>query len=294
MAVMRSMLSKADVFISNLAPGAVDRMGLDGQSLREDNPGLITCKVTGYGETGEAAKKKAYDFLVQGESGLCSVTGSEDQPSRVGVSLTDLSSGLTSYSGILRALIQRGKTGVGIDLSISMFDVMADWMNMPLLAHRYMGGGPPRSGLQHSFIAPYGAFTCAGGDQVLLSIQSNREWAVFCEQVLKQPELTNDARFKDNPDRYANRLELDALVNAEFGKYPAKAVIEMLDEAKIANSALNSVVELSVHPFLKNSTAEIGGFEFELASLPIPSTDDKTMHVPGLDEHGTSIRSEFG
>ena len=165
LAIMRTMLRQADVFISNLAPGAITRMGLDGSILRKDNPSLVTCQITGYGEGGAASKKKAYDFLVQAESGLCSVTGTEESPARVGVSLTDLSTGLTSFSAILRALIQRDKIGKGTDLSISMFDVMADWMNMALLAHRYMGA-PGRSGLQHGFIAPYGAFVCKGGEQV--------------------------------------------------------------------------------------------------------------------------------
>ena len=160
--LIKSMLRKSDIFISNLAPGAVMRMGLDGEKLREFNKGLICCIITGYGTTGAAKDKKAYDFLVQGEAGLCAVTGTEETPSRVGVSIADLSTGLTAFSAILRALIQRGKNGRGFDVNISMFDVMADWMNMPLLVHRYMGSAPRRTGLQHSFIAPYGAFTCKG------------------------------------------------------------------------------------------------------------------------------------
>ena len=144
--LIRQILRQADVFVSNLAPGAVDRMGLTGEALRVDNPRLITCTISGYGDTGAAARKKAYDFLVQAESGICSVTGTEETPARVGISLTDLSTGLTAFSAILRALLQRGRTGQGIDLKISMFDVMADWMNMPLLAHRYMGGAPGRTG----------------------------------------------------------------------------------------------------------------------------------------------------
>lgn len=293
-ALMQAMLAKADVFSSNLAPGAVARMGLDGKTLRAANPGLITCTVTGYGETGPGARKKAYDALVQGESGICSVTGTEEAPARVGVSLTDLSAGLTAFSAILRALIRRGRTGTGIDLTVSMFDVMADWMNMALVQHRYCGGAPPRSGLQHGFIAPYGAFTCKGGDRVLLSIQSNREWAVFCAEVLDRPELTDDPRFRDNPSRYANRADLDALVNRTFARLPAAEVIAKLDAARIANAALNSVADLSEHPFLTNTPAEIGGAEISLAALPVRRRGGSAVHVPALDEHGNAIRAEFG
>lgn len=294
LAIMRAMLKQADVFISNLAPGAITRMGLDGNILRKDNPGLITCQITGYGESGAASKKKAYDFLVQAESGLCSVTGTEESPVRVGVSLTDLSTGLTSFSAILRALIQRDKIGKGTDLNISMFDVMADWMNMPLLAHRYMGGAPGRSGLQHGFIAPYGAFVCKGGEQVLLSIQNNREWAIFCKQVLEQPELTEDARFKNNTDRYENRQELDALINLKFNDFFSFEIIEKLDEANIANAALNTLSELSHHKFLKNSHAFYNGTELKMAALPASSRVSEPAYVPALDEHGDRIRAEFG
>ena len=294
MAVMRAMLRRADVFVSNLAPGAVARMRLDHEALSAQNPRLISCSISGYGEGGSAAKKKAYDFLVQAEAGICAVTGSADAPARVGVSLTDLSTGLTAYSSILRALIQRGRTGKGAAINLSMFDVMADWMNMPLLAHRYMGGAPARSGLQHSFIAPYGAFTCKDGAQVLLSVQSNREWATFCSEVLRQPDLARDTRFADNPDRFANRLELDALVNAHFAKFPASEIIAKLDAARIANAALNSVADLSEHLFLRNTMAEIGDVRIEMASLPVPDSAGEPKTVPELGAHTKTIMTEFG
>ncbi len=293
MQVLRAALRSADVFVSNLAPGAVARMGLTGDALRLENPGLISCTISGYGETGSASKKKAYDFLVQGESGVCSVTGSEDAPARVGVSLTDLSTGLTAFSAILRALIQRGRTGQGVDLSVSMFDVMADWMNMPLLGHRYMGGAPARTGLMHSFISPYGAFACGDGSQVLLSVQSNREFAAFCTVVLKQPLLKDDMRFVDNPDRYANREELDQIVNNCFSALDAASVLALLDEAKIANARLNSVAEVSEHPFLRNATASIAGADISLAALPVQTDGGTPCNVPALDQHGASLRAEF-
>ena len=294
LALMRSMLTTADVFVSNLAPGSVGRMGLTGEELRKENPGLITCTISGYGDSGSAAKKKAYDFLIQAESGLCSVTGTDESPARVGVSLTDLSTGLTAFSAILRALIQKSKTGLGIDLKVSMFDVLADWMNMPLMAHRYMGGAPERSGLKHSFIAPYGAFGCGDGGQVLLSVQNNREFMALCCEVLERPDLPNDPRFAQNPDRYVNRVVLDAIVSAYFLQYDTPQVLAKLDVANIANAQLNSVADLSEHPFLRNATAMIGGTEIEMAALPVQTDGGRGIDVPGLGEQSAALRLEFG
>jgi len=293
MALLRSMLTKADVLLSNLAPGAMERFGLAGAEFRKTNPDLITCAITGYGETGEAAKNKAYDFLVQAEAGISAVTGSEDSPARVGVSITDLTTGLTAFSAILRALVQRGKTGKGIDLSISMFDAMADWMNMPLMLHRYGGGAPKRSGLEHSFVAPYGAFKAADGE-VLLSIQNNREWLTFCEQVLERPELVTDQRFAENADRFANRVEMTTLIEEVFSELNRESVIAKLDAARVANSRLNSVAEVSEHPFLRNQTARFGDTEISLAALPVQTASGGRQDVPLLDQHGAAIRVEFG
>ena len=204
-ALLKRILARADVLISNLSPGAMERRGLTGDVLRKTNPGLITARISGYGSSGPAASKKAYDFLVQGESGVVAVTGTEQAPARVGVSLTDLSTGLTAFSAILRALHMRYRTGKGVDLEVTMFDVMADWMNMALCGHRYFGGAPGRTGLTHSFVAPYGAFQTGDGKQVLLSIQNDREWTDFCKAVLRQPELGDDPLYRHNTDRYANR-----------------------------------------------------------------------------------------
>ena len=291
--LIRQILRQADVFVSNLAPGAVDRMGLTGEALRVDNPRLITCTISGYGDTGAAARKKAYDFLVQAESGICSVTGTEETPARVGISLTDLSTGLTAFSAILRALLQRGRTGQGIDLKISMFDVMADWMNMPLLAHRYMGGAPGRTGLQHSFIAPYGAFICGDGGQVLLSVQSNREFAALCKDVLNKPHLSQDPRFRENPERYINRAALDAIVTDTFSTLDTPSVLARLDAAKIANGRLNSVADLSTHPFLTNTSARVGDIEIDMAALPVRTSSGNLTSVPALGQDTDSIRAEF-
>ena len=291
--LMRAMLRKADVFLSNLAPGAVTRLGLSGEALRKDNAELICVTLSGYGEDGNAATKKAYDFLVQGEAGVCSVTGTPDHPARVGVSITDLSTGLTAYSAVLRALIKRGITKRGLDIKLSMFDVVADWMNMPLLQHRYAGGAPERSGLQHSFVAPYGAFQCRDGKFILLSIQNNREFSVFCEHILNKSSLASDPRFIQNPKRYANRAALDEIINAVFAGIDQDALTLALDRVQIANAKLNDVADLSKHPFLKNSVAQIGATRVEMAALPIKSAGDGMVLVPALGTHTNDIREEF-
>jgi len=292
-ALLHAMLSQADVFLHNLAPGTVEKRGFGGPKLRLDNPGLITCEITGYGRDGAAADKKAYDFLVQAESGVCAVTGTPDQPARVGVSLTDIGTGLTAYSAILRAIIQRGRTGEGIDLSISMFDVMADWMNMPLMGHRYMGGAPKRMGLTHSAIAPYGAYATGDGGQILIAIQSDREWCTFCDRILGQPELGTDPRFVDNTNRAANRPAMDVEINRLFGATGMDDLMTMLDEARIACARLSSVEDLSDHAFLRNLTVHFADAEVAVADLPVQIDGKRQTEVPAFDEHGLTIREEF-
>ncbi|MBP10772.1 MAG: carnitine dehydratase [Acidiferrobacteraceae bacterium] len=291
--LLHNMVMQADVFLHNLAPGALARRGFDGKALRAENPALITCEITGYGSTGQAAKKKAYDFLVQAESGICAVSGTEADPARVGISICDISSGLTAFSTILRALIQRGRTGRGIDISISMFDVMADFMNFPLLAHRYLGGAPARMGLTHALIAPYGAYRTADGNQVLIAIQSDREWQIFCEIVLEQPDLANDDRFINNTARVSHRFEMDESINLVFGQMSLEALMELLDSARIANGRLSSVEDLSNHEFLKKQIVNYGGTAIELAALPVPIDGDRPLEVPTLNQHGDRIRQEF-
>ncbi|MBI16049.1 MAG: carnitine dehydratase [Proteobacteria bacterium] len=291
--LLHNMVMQADVFLHNLAPGALARRGFDGKALRAENPALITCEITGYGSTGQAAKKKAYDFLVQAESGICAVSGTETDPARVGISICDISSGLTAFSTILRALIQRGRTGRGIDISISMFDVMADFMNFPLLAHRYLGGAPARMGLTHALIAPYGAYRTADGNQVLIAIQSDREWQIFCEIVLEQPDLANDDRFINNTARVSHRFEMDESINSVFGQMSLEALMELLDSARIANGRLSSVEDLSNHEFLKKQIVNYGGTAIELAALPVPIDGDRPLEVPTLNQHGDRIRQEF-
>ena len=291
--LLRNMVMQADVFLHNLAPGALAKRGFESELLRGENPKLITCEITGYGSTGQAAKKKAYDFLVQAESGICAVSGTEADPARVGISICDISSGQTAFSAILRALIQRGRTGQGIDISISMFDVMADYMNFPLLAHRYLGRAPARMGLTHALIAPYGAYLTLDGHQVLIAIQSEREWRIFCEAVLGQPELAEDERFINNSARVTHRDEMDAAINAVFGQMNQKDLVELLDCTRIANGRLSSVEDLSNHEFLKKQTVPYDGTAIELAALPVPVDSDRPDEVPTLNQHGDRIRQEF-
>ena len=293
MALLTQMLSTADIFVSNLAPGAVERLGLAGERLRQHNPKLITCQINGYGNEGTAAQKKAYDFLVQGESGVVAVTGTDEQPARVGVSLTDLSTGLTAFSAILRALHMRYRTQKGIDLEISMFDVMADWMNMALCGFRYFGGAPKRTGLTHSFVAPYGGYVCGDGRQILLSIQNDREWVDFCSEILEQPALGTDPRFIHNTDRYAHREELADIINQCFSAYEAQQIIEKLDACRIACARLNEVSDLSVHPYLKERDVTMGEQMIAIADLPVRRRSGSVDIAPLADQHGNAIRAEF-
>ena len=292
-ALLRSMLEKADVFLHNLAPGALARRGFGGDALREHNSGLITCEINGYGSSGPGARKKAYDFLVQAESGICAINGTREQPARVGISICDIASGQTAFSSILRALIQRGRTGTGIDISIAMFDVMADFMNFPLLAHRYLGGAPERMGLTHALIAPYGAYRVKGDGQILIAIQSDREWCIFCDAVLGQPELGQDPRFVNNTERVRHRDVMDKIINVVFGRYDIDEITQLLDDAQIACGRLSSVEDLADHALIRNQVADFDGVEVSMADLPVVTDGVRPTVVPVLDQHGSSIRKEF-
>ncbi|MEX3009668.1 CaiB/BaiF CoA transferase family protein [Hoeflea sp. TYP-13] len=292
-ALLRRLLKKADVFVHNLAPGSLERRGFGGEALRSSNTGLVTCQITGYGDHGPAQKLKAYDTLVQAESGICSVTGTEEQPSRAGVSLCDIATGLTAFSAILRALIQRGKTGTGLDLSISMFDVMADWMNMPLLVHRYCGRTPGRTGLTHPVIAPYGPYATGDDNQIMIAIQNNREWQNFCETVLGHAELGTDPRFADNTSRVENRTAMDEEINAVFSKKSRDELMAILRQHHIACSRLSSVEDLSNHEFLRQTDIRFGSAELMAADLPVLTAGPRNSVVPKLDAHGSAIRREF-
>ena len=291
--LLKKMLKKADVFLSNLTPGSLEKLGLSYRKIKPLNPRLIFCEITGYGNSKIAKSKKAYDFLIQAESGLCSVTGTEENPSKVGISITDLSTGLTAYSAILRGIIQRNKTNKGMSISISMFDVMADWMNMPLLAHRYMGGAPKRNGMQHTFIAPYGMFKCKNDEEILISIQNNREFEVFCKKILNNMSLFKDPKFNNNPNRYKNKIELEKVINNCFLQYSKEELQKKLDTGGIANALLNDVGDLSNHKFIKNENALIDNEYISIAALPVKTKNELSIKVPKIDENGSKIRFEF-
>ena len=284
--LLKKMINKADVFISNLTPGSLEKLDLDYAKVNTTNERLIFCEINGYGNSENAKSKKAYDFLIQAESGLCSVTGTESNPSKVGISITDLSTGLTAYSAILRGVIQRNKTNRGMSISISMFDVMADWMNMPLLAHRYMGGAPKRNGMKHTFIAPYGTFKCKNNDEILISIQNNREFEKFCKNILKKESLHKNLKFKNNPERYKNRVELDEIITKCFSKYSKDEIQKKLDREGIANALLNDIADLSNHQFLKNENAIINNERISIAALPIKTSNKFQIKVPSINENG--------
>lgn len=279
-------LIAADVVIQNLKPGALDRMGFGPETLRRTYPRVIVCSISGYGETGPLADRKAYDLLIQAESGLSSVTGGPDAPARVGISVVDIATGATAYSAILEALLARQTTGQGADIRVSMFDVMADWLTVPLLQQE--GGKPPkRIGLAHVSIAPYGVFQTRDCKDILISIQNDREWIRFCADFLRRPELGSDARFARNVDRVANRAATDALVAAAFGGMTEQEARPRLSTADVAFASVNDMAALSRHPHLRRITVGTAAGE---VSFPAPAPVFVDSHrcygaVPSLGEH---------
>src|SRR3974390_1932693 len=252
-ALLEAMLAKADVFVQNLKPGAIAKLGFPFARLRKDYPRLICCSISGYGETGPYAQRKAYDLLIQAESGVSSVTGGPEGPARVGVSIVDVAAGLNAYEAILEALIARGKSGEGAEISVSMFDAMAEWMTVPLL---HGEGGTPfkRIGLAHAAIAPYGVFKSRDGADILIAIQNDREWCVLAEKVLGDAALGKDPRFATNPKRVENRAETDRKVAADFARHDVSELMGKLEAADIAFARVNDWELLSKHPHLRRIT----------------------------------------
>ncbi|MFM2421807.1 MAG: hypothetical protein RL291_337 [Pseudomonadota bacterium] len=293
-ALLREMIARADVLVQNLAPGAMERMGFGSAALRQQLPRLITCDVSGYGADGPYREMKAYDLLVQAETGLCSVTGGPESPARVGVSVCDIAAGLYAHSAILQALYAREKTGRGRSIAVSLFAGMADWMNVPYLQRRYGKSIPPRVGLNHPSIAPYGVFSCRDGD-VLLSVQNEREWANFCTEVMGDPALINDDLFKDVVSRVRNRADLDARVNASFGQRARADVAIALRNADIAYGLLNDVDGLIAHPQLRTITIETPEGEVTCIAPPpvVAGETARYRPVPAVGQHGAALRTEF-
>lgn len=294
-ALLRRIIDRADVFIQNLAPGAAARAGFDSQQLRESNPRLITVDISGYGESGPYQKMKAYDFLVQCESGLVSINGTAAEPGRVGVSVCDIACGMYAHSAVLEALIARGISGRGAGIKVSLFDSIADWMTVPLLHHDYGGQAPSRVGLNHPSIAPYGAYSCEDGSLLVLSIQSDREWRDFCTAVLQTPEIADDVRFSDNVRRCQNRPALDAQINRVFQSCSREQLIERLQKGNIAFGALNSVADLSLHSQLRRVQVQTPSGPVEMVAPPVIFCNSEPVlgAVPALGEHSNQLRAEF-
>ncbi|TMH21465.1 MAG: CoA transferase [Betaproteobacteria bacterium] len=302
--VLEKLLEEADVLVQNLAPGAAARLGLSFQALHEKHPQLIVCDISGYGddpeEPGPYRDKKAYDLLIQSESGFLSVTGSQDGPAKAGCSIADIAAGMYAYSSILAALLQRGKTGKGSRIDVSMLESMVEWMSFPLY-YAYEGAAPPRrAGAAHATIYPYGPFVAGDGKTVMLGLQNEREWDKFCKVVLLQPELLADERFSSNTRRVANRDALREVITQIFGALTADDVVQRLEEAQIANAHVNDMHDVWKHPQLQ---ARDRWTRIETPIGPIPAllppgkTDayaPRMDPVPGLGEHSEAILREFG
>ncbi len=295
LALLRRILARADVFIQNLAPGAAARAGLGSETLREQFPRLITVDISGYGDTGEYADMKAYDMLVQAESGLASITGRPEGPGRVGVSACDISCGMAAHSGVLEALIGRAASGRGSGLKVSLFDGMADWMNVPLMYYEGTGRAPERMALAHPSICPYGAFSTSDGSLVLISIQNEREFASFCATFLREPDLPKRRGFETNVSRVANRPMVDAHIAAAFARMTRDEAATRLRAANTAYGFVNGVAEFARHPALRRIEVATPGGPVSLAAPPaIPSDGARALGpVPAIGEHSAAIREEF-
>jgi len=298
--VLKSLLKTADVFIQNLAPGAATRMGLTAQALQKDNPELILCSISGYGNDGPYRDKKAYDLLIQSEAGFLSITGTPETPSKAGNSIADIAAGMYAYTNILAALLQRGKTGKGTVIDISMLEALSEWMSFPMY-YAYKGANPPsRNGASHATIYPYGPFKAGDGKTVMLGLQNEREWAQFCEIVLENPALAQDDRFDRNFKRNEKRTELLEIIDACFSQMTAEQLIARLEKAQIANARLNDMEGLWKHEQLKarHRFTEVGTPNGTVAALLPPGLNDSYDYrmdpVPAVGEHTNAILTELG
>ena len=298
--ILEGLLAGADVLVQNLAPGAAARLGLSWEALKERFPRLIVCDISGYGADGPYRDKKAYDLLIQSESGCLSITGSPDEPAKAGCSIADIAAGMYAYTNILAALIQRGRTGEGAHIDVSMLESMAEWMNYPLYYAIDGAAPPPRAGAAHATIYPYGPFPVGDGKTVMLGLQNEREWEQFCAKVLRQPELAADARFASNAARTGARQELRAIIVDVFAQLTAEQVVARLDEAQIANAHMNDMHDLWRHPQLaaRGRWVDVGIPDGAIPALlppAVPNTWQARMDpVPALGEHTEASLSGLG
>jgi itaconate CoA-transferase len=298
--IVHKLLEKADVLVQNLAPGAAARMGFSYDQLQETYPRLIVCDISGYGADGPYRDKKAYDLLIQSESGLLSVTGTPETPSKAGCSIVDIASGMYAYSNILAALIQRGKTGKGSRIDVSMLESMAEWMSFPLY-YAYDGAQPPvRAGASHATIYPYGPFPAGDGKFVMLGLQNEREWAMFCDKVLDQPALKTEERFSSGPRRSIARKELYRIIAEAFSKLTAEQIVERLDQAQIGNARMNDMHEVWDHAQLRarerwvDIDTPVGKIKAMLPPGMPESFEPRMDPVPAIGQHTEAILGELG
>ncbi|MDX8535874.1 CaiB/BaiF CoA-transferase family protein [Mesorhizobium sp. VK25A] len=293
-AVLDTLITSADVFIQNLKPGSIEKLGFGSADLRSRCPRLITCDISGFGDAGPYSHLKAYDLIVQAEAGLCAITGNQQGPARVGVSVCDISAGMTAHSAILQALYHREVTGEGTGIQVSLFDAVADWMNVPVLQNDYSGYHTVRAGVKHPSLAPYGAYRCADGKEVIFSVQNDREWVNFCEKFLKQPGLTRTSGFADNMERLSHRAQLDEIIERRFSALSCHQAMQELEAAGLAYGRLNEVVDVSRHPHIRR--VEVGtpeGTVETIAPAAIFNSEHPALRpVPALGAHTEAVREE--
>ncbi|MBB4375080.1 crotonobetainyl-CoA:carnitine CoA-transferase CaiB-like acyl-CoA transferase [Bradyrhizobium sp. cir1] len=295
--VLDAMITKADVFIQNLKPGSISKLGFGSADLRKRFPRLITCDISGFGSGGALSHLKAYDLIVQGETGLCAITGTTDGPSRVGVSVCDISAGMTALSAILQALLLRERTGEGTTIQVSLFDAIADWMNVPVLQFDYSGYHTVRAGVNHPSLAPYGAYRCADGKQIIFSVQNDREWVSFCSKFLKRPELVRQSGFADNMERIRNRGALDEIVVDRFAQMSGDEAMRQLEAAGLAYGRLNQIEDVCQHPHLRRvsvCTPEGDVHVIAPAAIVAEEKAPALRPVPARGAHTELLRREFG
>jgi itaconate CoA-transferase len=297
--VLNRLLARADVFVHNLAPGATERLGFGAERLREEHPRLIDCGISGYGSTGPYRDKKAYDLLVQCETGLVSTTGTPETPSKVGISAADIAAGMYAYTGILTALYMRERTGEGAAFEVSLLEALGEWMGFPAYFTGYGGSQPPRTGASHAAIAPYGPFEAGDGRVVFLGLQNEREWVKFCEAVLERPELETDPRFDTNSRRVENGEELDEAIEEAFKDLSSEDVISRLDEARIANARMRTVQEFLDHPQLeardrwREVDSPVGPIRALVPPVTMQGVESVMEPIPEVGEHTDAILEEL-
>ena len=292
-ALIKRILHKADVFLQNLAVGAAARVGLGSEELRKEFPHLITCDISGYGEEGKYAQMKAYDLLIQAESGLISISGGPGELGRVGVSVVDTATGISAALAINEALVRKFKTGLGTSIKLSLFDVMGEWMSVPLIHHEDKGHGPERIGLAHPSITPYGGFATSDGHVIVISVQNDHEWASVCEKVLNRPELITNPDYIDNATRMSRREEVDGMVQDFFGKRTHNEMFDLLLSARIAFGELNSMAEFSNHTQLRRWEIASETGKISIPAHPDSNRQWRKLSLPRIGEHSEAIRKEF-